>query len=378
MQVIGGPGRRWPSARRHPLRPAAARRHCRPPTSWSSPTGTSSRSPARRSAPRATATPACWPATTARMGIRLRPLGRPAPDRGRLADWPTPSSTSAGPRPSASMPSSSTSRPTCGTPGPGRPTSATSRRRGSSAPASRSRRTSIASRRAAAGTWPRPSSRGSGTPANSRARASFGSTAGSSSARSMPTTAACRYWTEFKATMKAAGLDPFLVCVMLGGAYRAEFDGVCDAWSDWGRKDPWSAASSDYATRYAGAKRRADHGGHQPRRRPLQAGREHRLRAEGQPDAQDQLGGGHHHRRRLGAARDLERHRRARRVLSEHGPAVRHVRPDRLLHRLVQDRSSRRGSPGTRSTTSTASPGCRPRRNSASAPGPTRWRRWRS
>ena len=62
------------------------------------------------------------------------------------------------------------------------------------------------------------------------------------------------YWSEFKATMKAAGFDPFLVCVMLGGAYRAEFDGVCDAWSDWGRRDPWSAASSDYATRYAGAK----------------------------------------------------------------------------------------------------------------------------
>lgn len=62
------------------------------------------------------------------------------------------------------------------------------------------------------------------------------------------------YWTEFKSTMKAAGLDPFLVCVMLGGAYRAEFDGVCDAWSDWGRKDPWSAPSSNYATRYAGAK----------------------------------------------------------------------------------------------------------------------------
>lgn len=62
------------------------------------------------------------------------------------------------------------------------------------------------------------------------------------------------YWTEFKAAMKAAGFDPFLVCVMLGGAYRAEFDGVCDAWSDWGRRDPWSAAGSDYAGRYAGAK----------------------------------------------------------------------------------------------------------------------------
>lgn len=62
------------------------------------------------------------------------------------------------------------------------------------------------------------------------------------------------YWTEFKAAMKAGGLDPFLVCVMLGGAYRAEFDGVCDAWSDWGRRDPWSAAGSDYARRYAGAK----------------------------------------------------------------------------------------------------------------------------
>jgi hypothetical protein len=62
------------------------------------------------------------------------------------------------------------------------------------------------------------------------------------------------YWREFKAAMKAGGLDPFLVCVMLGGAYRAEFDPVCDAWSDWGRRDPWSAASSDYASRYAGAK----------------------------------------------------------------------------------------------------------------------------
>lgn len=62
------------------------------------------------------------------------------------------------------------------------------------------------------------------------------------------------YWREFKAAMKAGGLDPFLVCVMLGGAYRAEFDQVCDAWSDWGRRDPWSAASSDYASRYAGAK----------------------------------------------------------------------------------------------------------------------------
>ncbi len=62
------------------------------------------------------------------------------------------------------------------------------------------------------------------------------------------------YWREFKAAMKTGGLDPFLVCVMLGGAYRAEFDPVCDAWSDWGRRDPWSAASSDYANRYAGAK----------------------------------------------------------------------------------------------------------------------------
>lgn len=62
------------------------------------------------------------------------------------------------------------------------------------------------------------------------------------------------YWTEFKATMKTGGFDPFLVCVMLGGAYRAEFDGVCDAWSDWGRRDPWSAAGSDYASRYAGAR----------------------------------------------------------------------------------------------------------------------------
>jgi hypothetical protein len=65
------------------------------------------------------------------------------------------------------------------------------------------------------------------------------------------------YWREFKATMGAAGLEPFLVCVMLGGAYRAEFDEACDAWSDWGRRDPWSAASSDYASRYAGA-------GHEP------------------------------------------------------------------------------------------------------------------
>ncbi|MBL8660017.1 MAG: hypothetical protein JNM75_09720 [Rhodospirillales bacterium] len=62
------------------------------------------------------------------------------------------------------------------------------------------------------------------------------------------------YWTEFKGAMKAAGFDPFLVCVMLGGAYRPEFDGVCDAWSDWGRKDPGSASESDYASRYAGAK----------------------------------------------------------------------------------------------------------------------------
>jgi hypothetical protein len=62
------------------------------------------------------------------------------------------------------------------------------------------------------------------------------------------------YWSEFKAAMKAGGLDPFLVCVMLGGAYRAEYDPVCDAWSDWGRRDPWSAASSDYAGRYAGAR----------------------------------------------------------------------------------------------------------------------------
>lgn len=45
------------------------------------------------------------------MGIRLRPLGRPARSE---ADWlwPMPSSTSAGRRPSASTPFSSTSRPT--------------------------------------------------------------------------------------------------------------------------------------------------------------------------------------------------------------------------------------------------------------------------
>ncbi len=62
------------------------------------------------------------------------------------------------------------------------------------------------------------------------------------------------YWTEFKGAMKSAGLDPLLVCVMLGGAYRPEFDGVCDAWSDWGRKDPWSASGSAYASRYGGVK----------------------------------------------------------------------------------------------------------------------------
>jgi hypothetical protein len=61
------------------------------------------------------------------------------------------------------------------------------------------------------------------------------------------------YMKTFKSTLKTNGLDPFLVCVMLGGAYRAEFAGVCDAWSDWGRKDPWSAAGSDYSRRYAGA-----------------------------------------------------------------------------------------------------------------------------
>ncbi len=148
------------------------------------------------------------------------------------------------------------------------------------------------------------------------------------------------YWTEFKGAMKAAGLDPLLVCVMLGGAYRPEFDGVCDAWSDWGRKDPWSASASAYASRYAGVKDEpimaAISPGDVRYRRDETIAYEQKgsetLRINWEEAIDD--------RRGLGAARDLERHRRAFGVLSEHRPAVRDIRPDGVLHRLVQDREA--------------------------------------
>jgi hypothetical protein len=60
-----------------------------------------------------------------------------------------------------------------------------------------------------------------------------------------------KFWTDLRSTLKGAGFDPHVMCVFLGGAYRAEYDGVCDSWSDWGRKDAFSAPASDYNKRYA-------------------------------------------------------------------------------------------------------------------------------
>jgi hypothetical protein len=60
-----------------------------------------------------------------------------------------------------------------------------------------------------------------------------------------------KYWTDLRSTLKQAGLDPHVMCVFLGGAYRADYDPVCDSWSDWGRKDPFTAPASDYSKRYA-------------------------------------------------------------------------------------------------------------------------------
>lgn len=61
------------------------------------------------------------------------------------------------------------------------------------------------------------------------------------------------YWTDLKNTFASAGLDPSLMCVFLGGAYRSEYDGVCDVWTDWGFRDPFSAPSGNWNTRYSAA-----------------------------------------------------------------------------------------------------------------------------
>lgn len=63
-----------------------------------------------------------------------------------------------------------------------------------------------------------------------------------------------RFWADLKARLKAGGLgDTFFISVALGGSYRADYDSVVDAWSDWGRKDPASAGRVNYAELYAGA-----------------------------------------------------------------------------------------------------------------------------
>lgn len=62
-----------------------------------------------------------------------------------------------------------------------------------------------------------------------------------------------QYWTDLKNTFRSAGLDTNLMCVFLGGAYRSEYDGVCDVWTDWGFRDPWSAPSGNWNTRYSAA-----------------------------------------------------------------------------------------------------------------------------
>lgn len=60
-----------------------------------------------------------------------------------------------------------------------------------------------------------------------------------------------RFWRDLKRTLQRRGLEPGLMCVFLGGAYRSEYDSVCDIWSDWGSRNPMQAAKSDYSTRYA-------------------------------------------------------------------------------------------------------------------------------
>lgn len=62
-----------------------------------------------------------------------------------------------------------------------------------------------------------------------------------------------QYWRDMRSTLSSNGLSPFHVCVFLNAGYKPEYNEVCDAWSDWGMKDPWAAAYSDYSSRYAGA-----------------------------------------------------------------------------------------------------------------------------
>jgi hypothetical protein len=58
------------------------------------------------------------------------------------------------------------------------------------------------------------------------------------------------HYASFKTRMAERGMPVHLMCVMLGGDYRAEYDAVCDSWSDWGERSADQALTRGWASRY--------------------------------------------------------------------------------------------------------------------------------